>query len=235
MTASYDISTRDFLGNGWTLSAEILFYVALPFVARLVAGAALLRLAALGALSIAATLVFYFVYSPANEWLWGAFPFVFYAFVPGMILAVIEVNDPATFRRFASPLAPVAGALLIFLQMQTHGYFFVAIGTGIGAVLLIGWLRSRTVPFARPLAFAGGASYAMYLWHQDMLESFGLLGAVIALAGAAASWALVERPILDMAHPASPRAGAVRPTPDPTTDRRTCKASGRGPSLRLAT
>ena len=40
----------------------------------------------------------------------------------------------------------------------------------------------------------------MYLWHKDLLLTFGLAGLVLALIAAAASWALVERPILNGAH-----------------------------------
>ena len=200
MTAPYHLELRGFLGNAWTLSAEILFYVALPFIARFVAGSPLRRLSILGLGSVLAALLYFAVYSPANEWLYGSFPFVFYAFVPGMLLASLEVRDPSTFRRLASPWAALVGAVAIFLQMQTHGAFPIVLGTGIGAALLIGWLRSVKVPYARALSFAGGASYAMYLWHQDMIESFGVLGVLIALAGAAASWAFIERPVLELAH-----------------------------------
>jgi peptidoglycan/LPS O-acetylase OafA/YrhL len=200
LTAPYNLELREFLGNAWTLSAEILFYVALPFVARLVSGGPIPRLAILALVSAAANIVYFAISSPANEWLFGTFPFVFYAFVPGMILAVIEVRDPSTFRRFATPWAGLIGVAAIFLQMQTHGGIPVVLGTGIGAALLIAWLRSVKVPYARALAFTGGASYALYLWHQDMIESFGLLGVLIAVAGAAASWSFIERPVLELAH-----------------------------------
>ena len=40
----------------------------------------------------------------------------------------------------------------------------------------------------------------MYLWHRDLFIAFGAFGVVIAAVGAAASWALVERPILAWAH-----------------------------------
>jgi peptidoglycan/LPS O-acetylase OafA/YrhL len=61
------------------------------------------------------------------------------------------------------------------------------------------------VPAARALAFAGGASYAMYLWHRDLFTSFGVFGVVIAAIGSALSWAIIERPILDWAHRVSNR------------------------------
>lgn len=200
MTAPYNVALRGFLGNAWTLSAEILFYVSLPLIARYARGAEIPRLAILALVSVVANLVYAATFEPINAWFVGAFPIVFYAFVPGMLLAVIDVRDPALFRRFASPLVAVGGLVAVASQMLVHGGFPIALGPGVGAVLLIGWLASVKVPFARPLAFAGGASYALYLWHKDMFLSFGVVGLVVAIAGAAASWMLVERPMLNWAH-----------------------------------
>jgi peptidoglycan/LPS O-acetylase OafA/YrhL len=200
MTAPYNVELRGFLGNAWTLSAELLFYVSLPVIARLVAGAPIPRLAILALGSVVANLFYFATIQPINAWFIGAFPIVLYAFVPGMLLAVIEIRDPALFRRFASPWVAVAGVAAVVFQTQLHGGFPIAIGPGIGAVLLIGWLAGVRVPFARGFAFAGGASYAMYLWHKDLFVAFGVVGLLIAVAGAAASWAFVERPMLEAAH-----------------------------------
>ena len=201
MTAPYDLELRGFLGNAWTLSAEVLFYVALPLVARFAAAAPYRRLVMVGLVSAIANLVFVSrFYAPQTEWLFRTFPFVLYAFVPGMLLAALEVRRPSAFRRLAAPWVPLAGVGLMLVQIWTQSGTIIVLGTGIGAALVIGWLRSVRVPFARPLAFAGGASYALYLWHQDAIESFGLLGVLIAVAGAAASWAFVERPVLELAH-----------------------------------
>lgn len=205
MTAPYNVALRGFLGNAWTLSAEILFYVTLPLIARVVAGAEIPRLAMLALVSVVANLVYFATFAPINAWLIGAFPIVFYAFVPGMLLAVIEVRDPGMFRKFASPLVAVGGVVAVVFQTLLHGEFPIALGPGVGAVLLIGWLASVKVPFARPLAFAGGMSYALYLWHKDLFLSFGVIGLLIAIGGAAASWALVERPVLEWAHSAGAR------------------------------
>jgi peptidoglycan/LPS O-acetylase OafA/YrhL len=38
MTAPYDLSLRHFLGNAWTLGAEILFYLTLPLIAHVARG-----------------------------------------------------------------------------------------------------------------------------------------------------------------------------------------------------
>jgi len=64
-------------------------------------------------------------------------------------------------------------------------------------------------------------SYATYLWHKDLLIAFGPVGLLIALAGAAASWALLERPILAQAHRVA-GTRTQRPAPEhllPTTVR----------------
>jgi peptidoglycan/LPS O-acetylase OafA/YrhL len=63
------------------------------------------------------------------------------------------------------------------------------------------WLVQHRLPGARLLAFAGGASYALYLWHKDLFIAFGpATGLVIAVVASAASWGLVERPILARIH-----------------------------------
>lgn len=211
MTAPYNVALRGFLGNAWTLSAEILFYVSLPLIARVVAGAEIPRLVLLALGSVVANLVYFATLAPANAWFIGSFPIVFYAFVPGMLLAVIEVRDPGLFRRFASPLVAIGGMIAVTYQALLHGQFPIALGPGIGAVLLIGWLASVKVPFGRPLAFAGGMSYALYLWHKDLFLSFGVVGLLIAIAGAAASWALIERPALERAHSLGARLRQPRP------------------------
>jgi peptidoglycan/LPS O-acetylase OafA/YrhL len=211
MTAPYTVELRGFLGNAWTLSAEILFYACLPVLARLVAGAPIPRLSIVALASVVANLVYFATYGPLNAWFIGAFPIVLYAFVPGMLLAVIEARDPALFRRFASRWVAVAGVLAVVIQTQVPGGFPIAIGPGLGAVLLIGWLAGVRVSYARALTFAGGASYAMYLWHKDLFLAFGVLGLLIALAGSAASWAFVERPILEAAHRMGASWGRRRP------------------------
>jgi peptidoglycan/LPS O-acetylase OafA/YrhL len=204
ISSSYNTELRAFLGNAWTLSAEVIFYVLLPLTARFVRGAEIPRLLLLGACSAAAGVAYRFAFGHGNEWLFGSFPFVAYAFVPGMLLAYVEVRRPALLRYFSGWWTPLAGVGFLMLETQLRGFPF-ALGAAIGTPLLIIWLRGVHVPFARFLAFTGGASYALYLWHKDLfitfgLLGFGLLGLLIAIAGAAASWAFVERPILEAAH-----------------------------------
>jgi peptidoglycan/LPS O-acetylase OafA/YrhL len=204
MSSSYDTELRGFLGNAWTLSAELIFYVLLPGIARFVRGAQVRRLIMLGLLSATAGMAYRLAYGPGNEWLFGSFPFVAYAFVPGMLLASIEVRRPELLRPLASWWVPVVGVAFLALETQMRGYPF-ALGAAVGTPLLIAWLRTVRVPFARFLAFSGGASYALYLWHKDLFITFGLLGfgwlgLLIAVVGSAASWAYFERPILELAH-----------------------------------
>jgi peptidoglycan/LPS O-acetylase OafA/YrhL len=211
MTSSYDIPLRGFLGVAWTLSAEVLFYLLLPAAARFVQGREILRLSILAILSIALALGHRLVLSDANIWLHGSFPIVAYAFAPGMILAVVEVKHRGAFLRLGHSLGLILGIALVILGCL-HMADPLAIPTGVGTALMIGWLLQHRIPGARPLAFLGGASYALYLWHRDLLIAFAIPGLVIAAIGAAASWAIVERPILDWAHRVA--AGWRRTTPD---------------------
>ena len=209
-TATYNVELRGFLGNAWTLSAELLFYAFLPFIARWAAGAEIPRLSILALGSVVAATLYARVYEPGIAWVIGAFPFVLWAFIPGMLLAVVEARDPRLFQALSARWVAVMGVGALFVQTQLH-YFPVALAAGFGTPLLIGWLSSVRVPYARLLTFSGGASYAMYLWHKDLFLSFGVLGLFIAAAGAAASWAFVERPILGMAHGVAARRHCFRP------------------------
>jgi peptidoglycan/LPS O-acetylase OafA/YrhL len=77
----------------------------------------------------------------------------------------------------------------------------IALGAGLGTPLVMAWLLHHRVPAPRALAFAGGASYAAYLWHKDLVIAFGpWLGVALTILAAAASWWLVERPILARVH-----------------------------------
>jgi peptidoglycan/LPS O-acetylase OafA/YrhL len=210
ITSSYDTPMRGFLGVAWTLSAEVAFYVMLPFAARLVAGRELPRLLMIGIASICLNLIHRLLLSDSNLWLIGSFPVVAYAFIPGMVLAVVENKHAAAFRRFAGFAWLALGTVLIVvgcLQLADP----IALPTGVGAALAMGWLLQHRVPGARVLAFAGGASYALYLWHRDLFIAFGLAGLPLAIGGSFLSWAIVERPILDWAHRLASRWRVVPP------------------------
>jgi peptidoglycan/LPS O-acetylase OafA/YrhL len=213
ITSSYDTAMRAFLGVAWTLSAEVAFYVLLPVIARLVQGRELARLLEIGIVSISLNLIHRLLLSDANLWLIGSFPVVAYAFIPGMVLAVIEIKHPGAFGRLAGALALTIGiGLLLFGCLQQADP--IALPTGIGTALVMGWLLQHRIPGARPLAFAGGASYALYLWHRDLFIAFGVWGLPVAIVGSALSWSIVERPILDWAHRLA-RRWRISPTQEP--------------------
>jgi peptidoglycan/LPS O-acetylase OafA/YrhL len=214
IASSYDLSLRAFLGSAWTLSAEVLFYVALPLIALPAARRPWLALAVVGVASATGSVLVALNASLDNAWLLSSFPCVLYAFVPGMALAQLERTEPAIFARLSSWPWLVLAVIYLIVGMLTSG-LPVAAGPILGAALLIGWSLHRAVPGARALAFLGGMSYAAYLWHKDLIVAFGPIGAVLALVVAAASWAIVERPILARAHRFRP---GFRPlhSPNPT-------------------
>jgi peptidoglycan/LPS O-acetylase OafA/YrhL len=199
ISSSYNLPLREFLGVAWTLSAEIVFYVLLPWIASCVSGRELMRLSMIGLLSISIALFYRLLLNDSNLWLMGSFPVVAYAFIPGMLLAVIEIKHPWTFHRLDSPVVLIIGTVLLVVGCL-HMADPLAVPTGVGTALVMAWLLHHRIPGARFLAFLGGASYAMYLWHRDLLITFGVFGVVIAAIGSALSWAIVERPILDRAH-----------------------------------
>jgi peptidoglycan/LPS O-acetylase OafA/YrhL len=199
IAASYDLPLRDFLGSAWTLSAEVLFYVALPFIARLARGREVLTLSSLALLSMSWTVALALRGNEASILAMAAFPAVGYAFVPGMLLAVMEARHPTTFSQLAWWPYLILGVTFIGLGMIAH-VLPIAVGAGIGTPFVMGWLLQHRVPAPRALAFLGGASYAMYLWHKDLFLAFGPIGLPIAFVAATASWVVVERPVLDWAH-----------------------------------
>ncbi len=200
MSASYNIPLRGFLGNAWTLSAEILFYLTLPLIARAAKGREVLVLVGLGVASAIIAVAHRLSLSDENAWLIGTYPLVFSAFVPGMLLAVLEVRHPRRFRELRGAPILASGVLLIVFGALTST-LPISLSTGIGTALVMAWLLQHPLPFARALGFVGGASYALYLWHKDAFIAFGpLLGLVIAVIASGVSWALVERPILARVH-----------------------------------
>ena len=210
ITSSYSLPLREFMGISWTLSAEILFYLLLPITARLVAGREILRLSMIGIASIVLALLHRLVLNDANHWLLGSLPLVAYGFIPGMILAVVEVKHPELFRRLGSHLSMVVGTALIVIGCL-HLADPLAIPTVVGTALVMAWLVQHRMPAARFLAFLSGASYAMYLWHRDLLIEFGIAGVLVATIGSMISWGFVERPILDWGHRISARLRRTEP------------------------
>jgi peptidoglycan/LPS O-acetylase OafA/YrhL len=199
IASSYSIPLRGFLGSAWTLSAELLFYVTLPLIVRLVRGHEVAGIGLIACASVSAAMFLKLLLAPSDLWFLSAYPCVAYGFAPGMLLAVVELHYASAFRRLASvPVLALGVALIAAGCVLTN--FPIALGAGLGTPLVMGWLLQHRLPGARQLAFLGGASYAMYLWHKDVLISFGPLGLPIAILAATASWVIVERPILNWAH-----------------------------------
>jgi peptidoglycan/LPS O-acetylase OafA/YrhL len=117
-----------------------------------------------------------------------------------MLLAALEVRHPRQFHRLRR--WPYLALGLVYLVVGSFTTILpVALATGIGTALVMGWTLHRDLPGARVLAFLGGASYAMYMWHKDAFIAFGpVIGLSIALVASGLSWALVERPLLARAH-----------------------------------
>jgi peptidoglycan/LPS O-acetylase OafA/YrhL len=198
-TFTYDIPLRSLFGNAWTLSAEVLFYVTLPLLARAARGRETAVLGGLAVASIGLSIVQRATMTQATEWMHGSYPTVFYAFVPGMLLAALEVKRPDVLHRLARPLYLVLGVALLALG-SVSTILPIPFATLAGTPLVMGWLLQHRAPFPRALAFGGGASYTLYLLHKDLLIAFGLPGIALAFVGAAASWKCIERPILSRAH-----------------------------------
>jgi peptidoglycan/LPS O-acetylase OafA/YrhL len=217
ITSSYDIPLRDFLGVSWTLSAEIVFYLTLPVLARVSRGRELTVIPWLGIISFGGYFYYLSVLNGDNQWLVGSYPIVFYQFVPGMVAAILEVRYAERFAWLARwPVALVGGIFIVIGLLPNP--VFVDFASSIGAGLAIPWLSRREWRFARTLAFLGGMSYAVYLWHLDLLQAYGAIALPFALLAAAASWAFVERPILEWAHRYSSRrkarhAASEKPAP----------------------
>jgi peptidoglycan/LPS O-acetylase OafA/YrhL len=209
ITAPYSLPLRVFLGNSWTLAAEVVFYITLPVIAALSRGREVKVLTAWGVSAIALTLVFFTVGTTESVFAMATFPAVSYAFVPGMLLAVMEIKHPATFAQLAKWPYLVLGMTFIVLGMIFH-VLPVAVAPIIGTPFVMGWVLHRPLPGARLFSFLGRASYAMYLWHKDLISAFGLFGVAIAIVASAASWAIVERPILEQAHRALRNRGRAR-------------------------
>lgn len=213
---NYDPSTwQGFLGVSWTLVLEVQFYVALPILAMLVGGSAL-RLSVLGAGS------FLFVLALAMQpWdvdprlVTSTFPAMFWAFVPGMLLALRPDGD----RRFRSSWFLIAGIALLIVGTSSP-WASVDVPSALGSFFIVAWTVARQPDLGRvaPLAAAGAAiTYSMYLWHVDVIRaSGGGLTAVIAgVAIAGTIYLLIERPILRLGRAKRSRAAPMASMPAP--------------------
>jgi len=195
-------------GNLWTIPVELQFYIALPFIYRLLPTTRAL---------IAATIVF------------AAFSIVERMFGRGESLAE---------KLLTVTLAPYLYMFLIGVLLQKNRRFVSGYLTGRAVswfalyvvVAFALWTAGApvfgndinplcatflallvvAVAFARPLPLRHDLSYGLYLYHLPVLNIFvehqrtsaldGLATILIALALAGLSWFLIERPALALKH-----------------------------------
>lgn len=192
----------------WSLIVEVMFYASLPLFARITKGHELTGILVplfpsiafsqmIGPIELPRMLFMMPILAPA--WWW--------AFAPGMALAVVERDRPELLR--PRPLA-VAGVVLLGLGLVLLGRWptgspdavlagFLVLGAvGIMAALLT-W---RPKHGAKIAALAADVSYPFYLWHAPVLASLAPLVGVAAVpigfvAAAIASTlsAVLETPI----------------------------------------
>jgi len=210
-------------GPMWSVVVEIHFYVLLPLIAWLLAEIAQRRRIVAGALLIGAgaisVLFQYNVPHPTVIWTYSL-PSTFYGFVPGMLLALIQISwedRPPSWLR--GPLASrdvwIAASIAVWLAAAWY-LFTVPPLTAAAAFLTVGAVvlplrheRAVRVLDARPLALLGVASYSLYMWHVPIiaqLERLGafrhdfalllLVGLPTSIAAASISYFFVERPAL---------------------------------------
>ena len=212
-------------GPAWSLAVEIQFYALLPLLALGLARFKRHPLAfsaavviALGIASLMARLAL--IDNPDLGDVTWRFRMVtnFIFFVPGMLLALIEIGLRGRRLRLPAVLAAsdvwiAAGvALWVFVVFggYSHDYLiapasFLVLGACV--LQLRPGLGTRLLSF-RPLALLGIASYSLYLWHFPVLElltnqgvspelvPLALVAIPTVIAVAAISYKLIEEPFL---------------------------------------
>ena len=225
----------------WSLGVEVGFYAALPLIGwglvrcarrRRVAGP-LLVCAALTAGGLAWTLAGVRGHW-ATETMW-TLPTYLPLFACGIAAAVLAHGRRPTRPAAAALLA--AGAAVVLLNGYWHeegtgfvGHVVADLPAGVGFAVIVAIVASRPagVLSLAPFRALGALSYGVYLWHMPVMFALMLhhafpptaqaalprvLGPTLLLA--AASWWLVERPILRWAAAATrspvPRRATTRP------------------------
>ena len=211
-------------GPMWSLVVELHFYILLPFLAWALAkvcrGRRWSAIAVLVVLAVPSVVFRRFDPEPFSIWRYSL-PGTFYGFVPGMVLALLQIEwkerRPRWLQQGALASADVWLAISAVLWLLTcvgdydwavpltaFASFFT-----VGAVVLAArdGVLARTLDW-RPLALIGVASYSLYIWHVPIIErlytrsafaSFPRLFVVavpLALLVAAVSYVVVEQPAL---------------------------------------
>ena len=196
----------------WTLRIEVAFYAALPLLAwalgRLglrgrLRGLGWLVAASLGVTALTWSLALTAGTTPSVPidfvpWLW--------AFVPGMLVAELELGRPAVLSAIGWRGAALGVGLVALGSISNP---FPNIAAVVGSGLLVGSVVSAPplTGAAARLALAGGAvSYSVYLWHEaiitlvDRPASWGgaALAFAVTLVIAGAVYLVVEAPAMRM-------------------------------------
>jgi peptidoglycan/LPS O-acetylase OafA/YrhL len=178
------------LGVLWTLQAEVLFYLALPYLGRIRRPLAVPIVGGLISLGLDIAMAGTAGHATVLE---AFLPFRFWAFAPGMILAAWQ---PRTDWRWLAAGAALLVVGALTLPFTPGGGQYIDIPTVIGAGFVVGWgIHARPLG-ARGWAAGAAISYGLYLWHLDLYQVFGDVGLPLAFLVASGSYVLLERPVM---------------------------------------
>jgi peptidoglycan/LPS O-acetylase OafA/YrhL len=181
----------------WTLHAEVMFYIVLPFLALI--GRPLAVPIVLGLISLGADYGLGLVGGRGTD-AEAFILFRFWSFALGMLLAAVAWR-PGTW-------ALALGIALLCIGAATNkawGTQHFNLATYGGAFFVVAWSIWGRPPLVRFWAAGAAISYALYLWHEDLMDLYGPIGLPLAFVVASASYVLLERPVLRWAHRRSAR------------------------------
>jgi peptidoglycan/LPS O-acetylase OafA/YrhL len=212
----------------WTLALEEQFYLVWPFVLPLLLAVSLRR--AVAALAVIATLSLVWMGVGSTDGLNYYGPLAHaHGLLIGCAIGLVMTLRPRTLP--ATPvLAPVGlaallGAVVLIndTPQQSLASLYTLVAELGAAALIVGLVTMPGSAVSRvfgcsPMAWVGTRSYAIYLWQSPLIflatrhHVSPFVGAVGAVAAAAVSWVVVERPFLRMKDrfssiPQAPSAG----------------------------
>lgn len=193
LAQSYDQATfQTYIGPTWSLVLEAAFYMTLPLVGGVLGSRRPgVQIAVIGA----AGLVSWFAGNALRPtpmhggWILSLYPLMFWAFVPGMLIAVLERGGWLRPQMLAAGAVAFGIVGLGTVLPQDMGAWAIAGGCLIGLLLHV-----RRVPGS---ATAADLSYGVYLWHDPLIGVFGpVVGGLGTMAAATVSWTIAERPAI---------------------------------------